>query len=71
MDHLRRLSLLTIATTDIERISDHAENIVEYMEQLRAKKAEMSPEAAGELQEMAQNTIRSVRLALQIFSTED
>ena len=71
VDHLRRLSLLTIATTDIERISDHAENIVEYMEQLKAKKAEMSPEAAGELQEMAQNTIRSVRLALQIFSTED
>lgn len=44
---------------------------MEYMEQLKAKKAEMSPEAAGELQEMAQNTIRSVRLALQIFSTED
>lgn len=71
VDHLKRLSMLTIATTDIERISDHAENIVEYMEQLKSKKVEMSAEAAEELQDMAQNTVRSVRLALEIFSSED
>ncbi len=70
-DNLKRLSMLTIATTDIERISDHAENIVEYMEELKAKKAEMSSGAAEELKDMAQNTVSAVRLALEIFSTED
>lgn len=70
-DNLKRLSMLTIATTDIERISDHAENIVEYMEQLKSKKAEMSADAAKELRDMAQNTINAVWIALEIFSTGD
>ena len=70
-DNLKRLSMLTIAITDIERLSDHAENIVEYSEKLRAKKASMSKKAAAELREMAQNTIDSVYLSLEIFSTED
>lgn len=70
-DHLKRLSMLTIAITDIERVSDHAENIVEYIEQLRSKKAEMSEDAVSELKEMADNTLHAVTLAIDIFSTED
>ena len=71
VDNLKRLSMLTIAITDIERISDHAENIVEYIEQLKSKKAEMTPAAAEELMDMAQNTVQAVSLAIDIFSTED
>lgn len=70
-ENLKRLSMLTIAITDIERVSDHAENIVEYIEQLKSKKAEMSEAAVLELKEMAQNTVKSVNLALEIFSTEN
>lgn len=70
-DNLKRLSMLTIAITDMERVSDHAENIVEYIEQLHSKKIEMSEVAAAELQDMAHNTLNSVKLALDIFSTEN
>ena len=70
-EHLRRLSMMTIAITDIERLSDHAENIVEYIEQLNGKKAHMSEDAITELKEMADNTLEAVDLSLDIFSTED
>lgn len=70
-DNLKRLSMLTIAITDIERVSDHAENIVEYIEELRAKKVNMSEEATIQLRKMAGNTTDCVYLALDIFRTED
>jgi phosphate:Na+ symporter len=70
-EHLRRLSMMTIAITDIERLSDHAENIVEYIEQLNSKKAHLSKCAIEELQEMAADTMEAVNLSLDIFSTED
>ncbi len=70
-ENLKRLSMLTIAITDIERISDHAENIVEYAEQLRSKRVEMSKAANEELKHMAHDTVEALHLALDIFSTED
>jgi phosphate:Na+ symporter len=70
-EHLRRLSMMTIAITDIERLSDHAENIVEYIEQLNSKKAHLSKCAIEELMEMAADTMEAVNLSLDIFSTED
>ena len=39
-ENLRRLSQMTIAITDIERLSDHAENIIEYVEYLKSKKSQ-------------------------------
>ena len=63
--------MLTIAITDMERLSDHAENIIEYTEQLKAKRARMSEEALVELKEMAGDTMQAVNLSLQIFATED
>lgn len=68
---MRRVSMMTIAVTDIERLSDHAENIVEYIEQMNAKKAEMSDAARHELQEMADDTLAAIYLALDIFEHED
>lgn len=70
-EHMRRLSMMTIAITDIERLSDHAENIVEYVEQLKSKKTKLSKAALAELQEMAGDTMEAVNLSLDIFSTED
>lgn len=70
-ENMRRVSMMTIAVTDIERLSDHAENIIEYIEQMNSKKAEMSQAAKEELQAMANDTINAVYLALDIFDTED
>lgn len=68
---MRRVSMMTIAVTDIERLSDHAENIVEYIEQMNAKKVEMSDAARHELQAMADDTLAAIYLALDIFEHED
>ena len=70
-EHLRRLSMMTIVVTDIERLSDHAENIIEYIEQLNAKKASLSEEALSELKSMADNTLEAVYLSLDIFASEN
>ncbi|MCC8151203.1 MAG: Na/Pi symporter, partial [Lachnospiraceae bacterium] len=70
-NHMKRISMMTIATTDIERLSDHAINITEYSEQLQSKKTSLSEAAISELREMTSNTMEAVRLALDIFVTED
>ena len=70
-ENMRRVSMMTIAVTDIERLSDHAENMVEYVEQMNAKKAEMTDVATRELKDMADDTVKAVYLALDIFETED
>lgn len=70
-DQLRRVSMMTIAVTDIERLSDHAENIVEYAEELNAGHQTMTPEALKELKAMARDSLNEVNLAIDIFETED
>jgi len=70
-EHMRRVSMMTITLTDIERLSDHAVNVVEYAEQLNDKKTSMSAEAIKELTEMAANAMGAVNLSLDIFSTEN
>ena len=70
-ENMRRVSMMTIAVTDIERLSDHAENIVEYIEQMNAKKAEMSEAARKELLDMSQDALDAVYLALDIFEKDD
>lgn len=70
-ENMHRLSMMAIAVTDIERLSDHAENIVEYIEQMNAKKAEMSEAARAELFDMASDTLSAVYLALDIFEKDD
>lgn len=70
-DNMRRVSMMTIAVTDIERLSDHAENIVEYIEEMNQKKTSLSDSAIEELKAMAKDTIDAVYLSIDIFSTED
>ncbi len=67
----RRISMMSIAVTDFERLSDHAENIVEYAESLHSKKIEISEAGTAELREMADNMLHVVRLALDTFETEN
>ena len=68
---LRRISAITIAVTDMERISDHAENIIEYATRMKNKKTKLSKKAAKELKEMADNSMEEVELAIDIFTSEN
>ncbi|MBQ9827969.1 MAG: Na/Pi cotransporter family protein [Lachnospiraceae bacterium] len=68
---LKKVSAMTICITDIERISDHAENIIEFTEELTSTKAQFSDKAIEELKHMADTVLREMDLALEIFGKED
>ncbi len=55
---------------DLERVSDHAENIAEYAEKLMDKKAVISPVAMEELKKLAHATMDSMNEAIEIFELE-
>ena len=68
---VRRVSMMSIAVTDIERLSDHAENIVEYTEDMIKAKSSMTEDALDELRHMTEVTLEAVELSIDIFETED
>ncbi len=68
---LHRISMLSITVTDIERISDYAENIVEYAETMHTNKSTLSEDALTELHQMADDAKRIVDLSLTIFADEN
>lgn len=68
---LQRVSRMTQTVSDIERLSDHAENIIEYAVQIRSGKGCLSPQATKELRAMCELTLESVELCLGIFETQD
>lgn len=68
---LNRVYRMTLVVADIERLSDHAENIVEYEAQIHAQKAKLSQEALDELRQLSDLSLQSVALCLDIFETED
>jgi phosphate:Na+ symporter len=70
-ENIRRISMMNIAITDMERFSDHAENIVEYAETLTNKKVWLTEAAEKELRQMAADTLQVVDMSLDIFETED
>jgi len=55
----------------MERLSDHAENVVEYAQQIQSGKASISADAMKELRSMAELALRSVDVCLEIFETGD
>ncbi len=69
--NLRRISAITIAVTDIERISDHAENIIEYASRMKNKKTKLSKKASKELKDMAENSMEVVNMAIDTFASEN
>ncbi len=70
-ENLRKISAITIAVTDIERISDHAENIIEYATRMKNKKTKLSKKANKELKEMAENSMEVVEMAIDTFASEN
>ena len=69
--YMNRLYRMIQVVDDIERISDHAENITEYEAQLHDGKASISEEGLSELENLCDLTLRSLSLCLSIFEQED
>lgn len=67
---LHRLSQMLLVVADIERISDHAENIVEYEAQVKSGRAKLSPTAVEELRRLSELALRSAELCLDIFASD-
>ena len=66
-----RLSQLLLVASDIERISDYAENIAEYAGTFKARKAVMSDTALEELRNLGEAALKSIDYSLNIFESED
>lgn len=65
------ISQMMLAASDIERISDYAENIAEYEGQYKARKAEISEAGLEDLRDLARTSLRSIDCALEIFENEN
>lgn len=68
---LEQVYQMTLTVSDIERLSDHAENIVEYAEEFRIRAASLSSDARKELHAMSELALQSVELCLNIFETKE
>ena len=58
-------------SSDIERISDYAENIAEYEGQYKARKAVISEAGLNDLRDLANTSLKSIDCALEIFENEE
>lgn len=65
---LNRLGRLLLDVSDIERISDHAVNIVEYRQKLDWRKGTLSEASLKDLHRIADATLKSVEYGLQLFA---
>ena len=68
--YLNKLYRMIQVVDDIERISDHAENIVEYEEQMRSGKASMHDEAIADLKTLSEVTMKSLDVSFTVFEQE-
>lgn len=66
-----KASILMQSINDLERIGDHAENIVELADITISKKVEMSQEAMDELQAMIEMANRTITHALAALEHDD
>ncbi len=64
------MSKLLLVASDLERMSDHAENIVEYAIKMRDKKAHISEEGQAQLRRLNEATLASMKYSLNLFETE-
>lgn len=66
-----RITQMTFAVSDLERISDHAINIAEYALQLKQKKTALSDKAMGEIKTLSQSVTSAVDFCIDIFESDD
>lgn len=69
--NLHRFYRMIQVVDDIERISDHAENIIEYEEKLSSGSAVISDIGREDLHRLAEATSQSMKVALAVFESEN
>lgn len=67
---LNRLGHLLLDVSDIERISDHATNIVEYRQKLDQRRGSLSEAALVDLHRISEATLKSVEYSLDLFAED-
>lgn len=65
-----RLSRMILVVSNFERISDYAENIIEFGERLKNAKVSLSDTAVQELHTMCDAVLQVLDMAVQIFEEE-
>ena len=65
-----RLSRLILVVSNFERISDHAENIIEFAAKMKSAKAVLSETAVAELKTLADAVIDNLDRAMEVFKEE-
>ncbi len=68
---LNKLYHLALAVSDVERISDHAENIVEYAQMFHKQKLSYSEVPLHELKELCEKVLLSVQCSLEVFVSDN
>ena len=66
-----RVSKLMLVASNFERISDHAENIIEYKGKIGSGKEMLSKAARKELKEMSEASLESLDASIEVFENED
>ena len=64
------LSRLIRVTSNYERISDHAENIIEFAKRLKAAKVSISEAGLDELRQMSVGVLQCLDVSMDIFESE-
>ncbi|MBQ6373664.1 MAG: Na/Pi cotransporter family protein [Clostridia bacterium] len=65
-----RLSRMVLVVSNIERIGDHAENIIQFGARLKAAKVQMSADATEELRIMGNAVLETIDVSMKVFSEE-
>lgn len=65
-----RLSKMILVTSNFERIGDHAENIMEFADRMKAEKATISEVALGELRTMGDAVLETIDVSMAVFEKE-
>ncbi len=66
-----RLSRLILVVSNFERISDHAENIIEFADRMKTAKAGISEIGMTELKTLSEAVMNNLDLSIRIFDEED
>lgn len=66
-----RATQLTIIASNFERISDHAENIIEYRQKIGRAKDNLSKPARKEIKAITEATLKTIDMSIEIFTTEN
>ena len=65
-----RLSKMMRVTSNYERISDHAENVIEFAARLKDSNLELTQEGLAELREMGDTVLKTIDISMVVFRDE-